>query len=211
MKTPENFFTPEEQERIRQAVIEAEKRTSGEIVPMIVGASRPYAEIELAGLAAGLAIGTLASLFFHDPWGSIQLQLSLPIAGGALGFLLCRVPAIKRRLIPQRQTAEAVDIRALAAFTAHGLHYTRAHTGILILASLLEHRVEVLADRGIDEKVQPGTWDEVVQILTAGLKSGRACDGFCRAIERCGAILEEHFPRAPDDRDELANKLVTDG
>jgi putative membrane protein len=210
MKTPENFFTPEEEERIRQAVVEAEKRTAGEIVPMIVGASRPYAEIELAGLAAGLAMGTLASLLFHDPWGSLQLQLSLPIAGGALGFLLCRVPAIKRRLIPQRQAAEAVDLRALAAFTAHGLHYTKGHTGILILASLLEHRVEVLADRGINEKVQAGTWDEVVQIVTAGLKSGDACRGFCAAIGRCGDILAQHFPRSPDDQDELANKLVTD-
>jgi putative membrane protein len=211
MKTAENFFTRDEEERIRQAVIQAEKRTSGEIVPMIVGASRPYAEIELAGLAAGLVMGTLAALLFHDPWGSLQLQLSLPVAGGALGFLLCRVSAIKRRLIPRRQMVEAVDLRALAAFTAHGLHHTKDHTGILILASLFEHEVEVLADRGINEKVPPGTWDEVVQILTAGLKSGDACQAFCAAIGKCGAILAQHFPRAPDDQDELANKLVTDG
>jgi putative membrane protein len=210
MKTAENFFTPEEQERIRQAVIAAEKRTSGEIVPMIIGASRPYAEIEMTGLAAGLVAGTLAALLFHDPWGSLQLQLSLPVAGGALGFLLCRVPAIKRRLIPRKQIEEAVDLRALAAFTAHGLHHTKDHTGILILASLFEHEVEVLADRGINEKVQPETWKEVVGILTAGLKSGTACQGFCAAIEKCGDILAQHFPRAPDDRDELANRLVTD-
>ena len=32
----ENFFTDEEKERIRQAVISAERKTSGEIVPMLV-------------------------------------------------------------------------------------------------------------------------------------------------------------------------------
>jgi uncharacterized membrane protein len=42
--------------------------------------------------------------------------------------------------------------RSLAAFTGQGLHHTRAETGILIFVSLLEHRVVVLADRGINEK-----------------------------------------------------------
>ena len=206
----QNFFTAEEKGQIEKAVMAAERRTSGEIVPMIVASCRPYAEIELGGLAAGLALGTLAALFFHDPWGPIQAQLSWPLAGGLLGYILCCIPAIKRRLIPKKRIDEAVHLRSLAAFTAHGLHYTRAHTGILILATLFEHRVEVLADRGINEKVQQGTWDEVVQILTPGLKSGNACEAFCRAIERCGEILAAHFPRSPDDRDELESKLVSE-
>ena len=49
----EKYFTAGEQEKIRQVVVAAEQRTSGEIVPMIVAACRPYAEIELGGLAAG--------------------------------------------------------------------------------------------------------------------------------------------------------------
>ncbi|MBI4487897.1 MAG: hypothetical protein HY694_02320 [Deltaproteobacteria bacterium] len=206
----EKYFSAAEKERIRQVVAAAEQRTSGEIVPMIVAACRPYAEIELGGLAAGLAIGTLAALFLHDPWGPVQTQLSLPLTGGILGYILCRIPAIKRWLIPNTRITEAVHMRSLAAFTAHGLHYTRAHTGILIFASLFEHRVEVLADKGINEKVKPGTWDEIVEILTSGLQSKNGCAAFCAAIERCGDILATHFPRQPDDRDELTNKLVTE-
>jgi putative membrane protein len=41
------------------------------------------------------------------------------------------------------------------------------------------------------------------------LKSGHACDAFCKAIERCGEILATHFPRGVDDKDELPNRLVT--
>jgi putative membrane protein len=206
----QRFFTDEERHRIEKAVNTAEQQTSGEIVPMIVGASARYAEVELMGVVAGLLIGTAAALFWHDPWGRVEIQLLLPLVGAALGFILCRIPAIKRRLIPKARADEAVDAHALAAFTANGLHHTRAHTGILILASLLEHRVEVLADRGINEKVQPGTWDEIVQILTSGLKSGDACNAFCNSIEKCGKILSEHFPRGADDRDELADKLITE-
>jgi putative membrane protein len=208
MINAETFFTAEEEERIRQAVVAAEQRTAGEIVPMLVGASARYAEIEIAGMGVGLVAGTLASFVFQDPWASIHSQLLWPLAGAALGSIFCTIPPVKRNLIPQGRITEAVHLRCLAAFTAQGLHYTRAHTGILILASLLEHRVEVLADRGINEKVPAGTWDEVVQILTVGLKSGNACDAFCKAIERCGEILAQHFPRPPDDQDELANKLV---
>ncbi|MGH9892043.1 MAG: TPM domain-containing protein [bacterium] len=165
----QGFFTRDEKERIEKAVISAEQRTSGEIVPMIVGASGRYAEVELGGLVAGLLLGTLTALWLGDPWGP-QTELTWPLVGACLGFFTCRLPAIKRRLISKRRVDEAVDMRSLAAFTAHGLHYTRAHTGILILASLLEHRVEVLADRGINEKVQPGTWDEIVGIITNGLR-----------------------------------------
>ncbi|HEU4345012.1 MAG TPA: TPM domain-containing protein [Candidatus Binatia bacterium] len=205
----ETFFTSEEQQRIHQAVIAAEKKTSGEIVPMVVTSSARYAEVETAGLAIGLGVGTLATFVLHDPWSWMQSQLLWPLAGAALGFAGCSVPAVKRRLISKDRMENAVDLRSLAAFAAHGLHHTRAHTGILILISLLEHRVEVLADKGINEKVSAGTWDDIVHIITAGLKSGKACDAFCQAIEHCGEILAEHFPRSPDDQDELANRLVT--
>ena len=205
----ERFFTPAEQERIRQAVVAAESKTAGEIVPMIVTSSARYTEIELFGVIAGLFLGMLLGWLWHDPWESYHLNL-WPVIGATIGFLVARIPAIKRRLVSNTRIAEAVNDRCLAAFTEHGLHYTLNHTGILILVSLLEHRVEVLADRGINGKVPPGTWNEIVGILTAGLKSGRACEAFCAAVERCGAILATHFPRQADDRDELPNKLVSD-
>ena len=206
---PEKFLTEAEQERIHQAVIAAESKTSGEIVPMIVTSSARYTEIELSGVVTGLFLGMLLGWLGDDPWGSNDLNL-WPVVGATVGFLIARIPAVKRRLASRSRVEEAVNDRCMAAFTEHGLHYTRDHTGILILVSLLEHRVEVLADRGINEKVPPGTWKEIVELLTAGLKSRHAGDAFCKAVERCGDILATHFPRQADDRDELPNKLVRD-
>ncbi len=206
--TAENFFTQAEQERIRQAVIAAESKTAGEILPMIVTTSARYTEIELLGVITGLFVGMIAEGVWSDPWGSPFLNL-WPVVGALVGFLICRIPTTKRWLTPKKRIAQAVHTACLAAFTEQGLHYTRDHTGILILVSLLERRVQVLADRGINQKVSPGTWDEVVRILAAGLKSGEACDAFCRAIGRCGDILAEHFPHQANDKDELPNRLVT--
>jgi putative membrane protein len=204
----EKFFTEEEKERIRQAVIAAESKTAGEIVPMIVSSSARYTEVELLGLIVGLLIGMLAEWLWSDPWGSQFINL-WPVAGALVGFLFCRIPAIKRLVASKKRIAEAVHSLALASFTEHGLHYTRNHTGILILVSLLEHRIEVLADRGINAKVETAAWQEVSKILADGLKSNNACDAFCKAIRRCGEILAAHFPRQPDDKDELPDSLVT--
>lgn len=204
----ETFFTEQEKERIRQAVVDAESKSAGEIVPMIVTSAARYTEIELLGLIAGLFAGMVIEWFWSDPWGSPYFQL-WPVFGALIGFLLGRIPDLKRLLAPSRRITEAVHTLGLASFTEQGLHYTKDHTGILILVSLLEHRVEVLADRGINQKVAQGTWDEIVHIITAGIKSGQACDAFCNAIGRCGDILATHFPRQADDKDELPNRLVT--
>ena len=205
---PDTYFTAEEQGKIRAAVESAESRTAGEIVPMIVSASGRYAEAHVAGLIVGLVIGSAAALVWHDPWSLVHAELTWPLLGAAAGLAISHVPVIKRLLLPAGRMTEAVHIRSLAAFTAHGLHYTKAHTGILILASLFERRVVVLADRGIHDKVRPGTWDEIVGIITAGLKSRDGAAAFCAAIERCGNILAEHFPRSPDDRNELVDALI---
>jgi putative membrane protein len=202
------FFTDAERDRIQQAVVSAESKTAGEIVPLIASSSARYTEIELLGLVAGLFVGIIVEWFWSDPWGSEYLNL-WPIIGALVGFFVGRLQTVKRLLASKNRIAEAVHMLALASFTEHGLHYTRDHTGILILVSLLEHRVEVLADRGINAKVESGTWEEIVHILTAGLKSNQACTAFCKAIERCGDILAAHFPRAADDQDELSNRLVT--
>ncbi len=204
----ETLFSEEEKERIHQAVIAAESKTSGEIVPMVVTASARYTELELLGMVVGGTLGTLAAFYLHDPWGS-QLSLLWPMTGTAAGYLLCLIPQVKRRLLRRRRAEEAVRERSLASFIAEGLHYTRDHTGILIFISLFEREVEVLADQGINEKVPQGTWEEVVRIVSAGLKSGHACDGLCKAVARCGEILSEQFPRSPDDEDELSSQLIT--
>src|ERR1700757_220737 len=126
MVNAQNFFTSEEQERIQKAVVAAEQKTSGEIVPMLVSASGRYAEVELSGIVLGLVIGTLAAFVWHDPWKSVQIYLLWPVLGALVGFLISSIPAVKQHMISKRRVTEAVHVRSLAAFTGHGLHYTKA-------------------------------------------------------------------------------------
>jgi len=159
MKSAREFFTKEEQQKIEAAVKAAEMKTSGEIVPMVVDSSYDYPRSELIGAGSlALAKGLLVSWWF----GGESIWWFLPVF--FIGFfvfqqLIRSLPGLKRKLIHPEELTEEVKEKALVSFLEQGLHETRDRTGILILISLFERRVQVLADSGINEKVPENTWD----------------------------------------------------
>ena len=203
----EKLFDPEAFDAVERAVQEAERNTSGEIVPMIVPRSDDYPGVRavaaaILAFAAGVAV--LAS-----PLDPLLWLPPAEIVTFVCGYWLAGRPVLLRILIPESIRAERVDRAAKLAFLEEGLVETRDRTGILLYVSLLEHRVEVLADRGIDERVEEGTWDGVVRLILDGIRAGRAEEGFVEAIRLCGEILATQFPRREDDTDELANRPRT--
>ncbi len=102
----------------------------------------------------------------------------------------------------------AVYQRAVEVFLEHELFDTRDRTGILLFVSLNEHRIEVLADRGINERVDDSAWTDVTAHIRRGIEDDRLTQGLLNGIERCGRVLDEHGLEArPDDEDELADRL----
>jgi len=207
-KVARNFFTAEEQQRIRDAVQQAESRTSGEIVPMVVDQSYHYPRAEILGAGFfSLATALLLAWWLGD--SSIWVFLPLFLAGYfPYRWLINALPGLKRRMIHPQEITEEVAEKAMVSFVEQGLHYTRDATGILLLVSLFERRVQVLADRGINAKVDPAVWQEIVDTVVDGLRSGKACDALCAAIGRCGDLLEQKCPRREDDTDELPNPIL---
>lgn len=208
MKSATDFFSTEEKQRIEDAVKTAESKTSGEIVPMVVDDSYEYPRAELIGAGTlALATGLLVS------WavGGESIWWFLPVfIIGFFGFqqLIRKQPDLKRKLISPDELTEEVKEKAMVSFVEQGLHETRDKTGILILISLFEHRVQVLADSGINAKVPEHTWEELVVMIIAGLKSDDACSAVCKAVERCGELLQENFPIKDDDTNELPNLII---
>ncbi len=208
MKNANEFFTSEEQAKIEAAVKAAEAKTSGEIVPMLVDASYEYPRAELIGGGTlALAVASLVSWLF----GGESIWWFLPVFIGAFFLfqqLIRQLPGVRRLLIHPDEMSAEVEEKALVAFLENGLHQTRDRTGILILISLFERRVHVLADSGINARVPEKTWDEVVATITSGLKKGDACAALCESIEKCGDLLEENFPVKKDDTNELPNLII---
>jgi len=207
MRKVRRYLPPNDQERIRRAVAEAESRTRGEIVPMVVQASDSYARLHVAGGIA-LAVTVFVTGMVLWPRSHPSWFLMLEILGYILGDVLLRIDAVKRLFLSHREMEAKVFDRALRAFYEHELHKTREATGILILASLLERRVQILADRGIHEKVGDSEWRKAASVLTRALKEKRTGDGFCEAIAICGEVLARHFPAAGENPNELPDRTI---
>jgi len=99
---------------------------------------------------------------------------------------------------------------AEAEFQKLKMDETVDRTGILILIVLKEKAFYILADKGIDDKVDPGTWDSVRNEIQGEFRIGHYTQGIIRGIEIMGEILSEHFPIKPEDTNELSNKVVVD-
>lgn len=208
MKRAENFFSEEEQTRIKAAVQACEGRTSGEVVPVIVDAAYDYPKTEILG-AGSFAIGLALFVTWlyagdsHWIFPAIFLALYYPCL-----LLIRTLPGLKRALISPVELDAEVREKALVTFVEHGIYRTRGGSGILILISLFEHRVYVLADAGINARVPLHTWEEIVATVTKGIVEKRACEALCQAIGRCGDLLADEFPRQDDDHNELPNLIV---
>lgn len=187
-------FGAEAQARIADAVRRAEAASRGQIVPVVVAKSDPYAEASYRGGVLAAALATAAALAGHFPFTLGELVL-LQLAAGAVGALVAAWNPVERVLAGRATQAQAVHARARLAFQEHGLAKTAEGTGVLVFASLFEHRAVILGDHGIHEKMKDGEWERALAALTAGMRSGDPARGFVDAIALCGARLAEHFPR----------------
>jgi putative membrane protein len=105
---------------------------------------------------------------------------------------------------------ESVRKHAEDAFRKYGLQNTIDATGVLIFISVEEKRIEILADKGINEKVEQSTWDAMVNGLIIKIRQNGTCKGLCDLVAEVGKYLTEYFPIQPDDKDELPNEVIVE-
>lgn len=215
MKTlAQQFLTEQEQDKITQAVHRAEKITSGEIVPMVVSNSSEYPAATIIG---GFMLSFLCSLAC-TPYIGKALWLG---SNNMLLFVGCflvlfypfyllvdRWPALKRFLLIKKEIRQEVEEHAVTGFFQEQLYETRGKNGILIFISVFEHHVVILGDSGINEKIDPGSWEKMVDHIVTGIKNNRQCDAICEVIEEIGTVLQSHFPIREDDINELHNLII---
>ncbi|MEK6371791.1 MAG: TPM domain-containing protein [Acidobacteriota bacterium] len=101
------------------------------------------------------------------------------------------------------------DIRTVAerTFERLGMTKTALRNGVLLFIATEEQRFVILGDRGIDEKVPAGFWDEIAAKLTIRFSKGEFTEGIVEAITAAGQQLREYFPRAAGDMNELSDSI----
>lgn len=199
-----HLLNPAEAARVAEHVARAERGTAGEIVVVLAERSAGYERQRVAVSFTATLLGALALYTFVPAVPELWVLCSeAPMM--LLAWWLTGLPGVTRWIVPARLQHEAVLARAEQAFIEQGVTETRQRSGVLLFLSETEHRLELLADRGIHERVGSEVWQALVSDVVGAIQKGEAASGLTRAIDAIGARLAEHFPPASDDVNELSD------
>jgi uncharacterized membrane protein len=98
--------------------------------------------------------------------------------------------------------------RALDVFSALKVWDTEHNNGVLIYLLLADRDVEIIADRGIHQRVSAQSWEAICREMEGAFRAGNFEQGVLSGIARVTELLEAHFPKSRDDLNELPDRPV---
>jgi putative membrane protein len=201
---------------VDQLVARVESRTGVQIATAIVGRSDAYTELPWKAFALGASLSAFV-LVAADAWNpqwvtpytALLHAAAILLSAAALAAAAMFVPAFARLLL-RRHRAEIETRRyAESLFFRRGLFRTRARTAVLILISLFERRIDIIADDGLQSRVAPADWDGVIARMTPHLRNERPFDAVRDALDAVEALLiSKGFQGDPRANDELPNRVI---
>jgi len=198
----------------RIAAIEA---ASGvEVVTTVVGKADAYPELPWTAFALGASLAALATVAadaLRPDWAAAHATLLTALAilgaGGVGALATVFVPAFARLFL--RQTRRDAEVRqyARALFLERELFRTPARTGILILVSVFERRIELLPDVGFGDRIGAADWQQVVARMTPHLSAERPAAALLAGLDVLADLLVRRGYEAGErDANELPDRPV---
>jgi uncharacterized membrane protein len=97
--------------------------------------------------------------------------------------------------------------RARTVFLVLGMDRTAERSGVLVYLALRDRALAIVGDEGIHRRVGDGYWAAVRDLMLDRLRAGAASEALLAGLAEVGRVLAEHFPRLPDDRNELSDRV----
>ena len=98
--------------------------------------------------------------------------------------------------------------RAVELFAMQGVWDTAERTGVLVYVLLADHKVEIVADRGISAKVAQPEWRGICATMQEAFRAGHFEEGAVAGVHAIADLLERHFPAGENNRNELPDHPV---
>jgi uncharacterized membrane protein len=137
-------------------------------------------------------------------------EMAATIAAGERTHLgeVCFV--VESRLAPLA-ILDGLDPRARArhVFAQLRVWNTEHNSGVLLYVLMAEHRIEIVADRGIAARVASHEWDAISARMRDAYAQGQWREGSLAGIAAAHALLVRHFPgEGKSNPDELPDRPV---
>lgn len=104
--------------------------------------------------------------------------------------------------------SDEVYVRAKYWFEKLNMTQTQERNGVLIYVAVTDHKLAILGDKGIYEKVSPDYWVGIKDTLIRQFKAQQYAQGLNEAVLEVGKVLTKYFPNTSGTkRDELSNDI----
>lgn len=111
--------------------------------------------------------------------------------------------------LPSLLAGETPRERALEVFSLLGVWDTARNNGLLIYLLYADRDVEIVADRGFNDCVDPEEWAALCRRMREYFARGEFEAGVLAGIEEAGTIVARHFPlEGRAGADELPDRPV---
>ena len=96
---------------------------------------------------------------------------------------------------------------AKIVFSKLGMANTRYRNAVLLFFVIEDRAFAIIGDKGIDEKVIKGFWEDIAQNMEEFFKKNLFGEGIVFAIKKVGEILRTFFPYKEGDINELPDEI----
>jgi putative membrane protein len=212
-------LAPADAAAIDTLVARIEARTGVQLATALVRRSDAYTELPWKAFALGASLAGFARVLtdaLNSQWVTSDTALVdaavilLTALAAALAAMF--VPSFARLLLRRHRADIEVRRYAESLFFRRRLYRTHERTAVLILISLFERRIEIIADEGLDARVTPAAWNGVIARMTPHLRGERPADALKEALEAVEALLlQRGFHGRPGAPDQLPNRTIEEG
>jgi putative membrane protein len=209
------FLDQRESAALEHAIADLEAKSGVQLVTAVIGKADSYVELPWKAFALGTALASLVLVVadtLSPRWSGAENALIFAVAilgaGAASGLLAVVAPPYARLFL--RASRRDLEVRhyAQAFFLRRELFATRGRTGILLLVSLFERKVEILADVGLHARFDAADWRTAIDAMTPLLRERRCFGALQQGVARIEALLLAKGTTAARGGNELPDRPV---
>lgn len=192
------LLTAAQSDAIDAEVARIEARTGVEIVAVVTAKSSHYPQIPWKAFALGVSLAAAALVLadvLRPDWPSSRAALlhvvAMLAAGAVLALSTVFVPGIARLFLRAMRRDFEVHRCARDMFLRHEVFATHDRTGVLLLVSVFERKLEIVADRGFDGRVTPAEWRAAIERMAPRAAAQGPAAALHEGLDAIEALLVE--------------------
>jgi uncharacterized membrane protein len=112
------------------------------------------------------------------------------------------------RVMIHHQPVEDAVAFARREFVRLGMQKTKERNAVLIFVAPVSQKFALIGDEGVHRQCGDAFWQELASAMQNHFRAGDHTAAMLEGIARAGELLARHFPRRPDDKNELPDAVI---